>query len=151
MRCSISVFFIFTFFLRSLSENLDHLTLGKATSAARAALPSPTRACRVLSCFRNPPNSDMDYRGLVVFLYACMYTQGLDTPPTSQHNIFDSEKNLTNLSCAPDGVRTSGLWISSPMLYQFSHPVTPGSSFSSSSSYFIIINFYYWNLFKYCV
>ena len=36
---------------------------GKATAAARAALPSPTSACRwVFSCFRNTPNSNMDYR-----------------------------------------------------------------------------------------
>ena len=37
--------------------------LGKTTAAARAALPSPTRACWGRSCCRNPPpNSDMDYR-----------------------------------------------------------------------------------------
>ena len=38
--------------------------LGKATAAARgAALPSPTSACWVFSCFRiHPPNSDMNYR-----------------------------------------------------------------------------------------
>ena len=35
--------------------------LGKTKAAARAALPSPTCACWVFSCFRNPPNSDMDY------------------------------------------------------------------------------------------
>ena len=28
-------------------------------------------------------------------------------------------------SFAPHGVRTSGLWILSPMLYRLSHPVTP--------------------------
>ena len=33
---------------------------------------------------------------------------------------------VRNFSCAPDGVQTSGLWISSPTLwiYQLSHPVT---------------------------
>ena len=36
--------------------------LGGATAAARAALPSPTSALRVLSCSRNTPNSDMDCR-----------------------------------------------------------------------------------------
>ena len=36
--------------------------LGNTTAAVRAALPSPTSACWVLSCFRNPLNSDMDYR-----------------------------------------------------------------------------------------
>ena len=35
--------------------------LGKATEATRAALPSPTSAYCVFSCFRNPPNSDTDY------------------------------------------------------------------------------------------
>ena len=57
--------------------------------------------------------------------YVCVYihTGGLGTPKSSQHNIFDPEK-LTNLSCAPDGVRTLGLWMSSPTLYQLSHPVT---------------------------
>ena len=51
--------------------------------------------------------------------YACVsYTWGLGTPTVSQHNILDSEE-LTNFSCAPeaDVVRTSSLWISSPMLY----------------------------------
>ena len=33
----------------------------EATAAARAALPSPTRARWAFLCFRNPPNSDMDY------------------------------------------------------------------------------------------
>ena len=32
------------------------------------------------------------------------------TLTASQHNIFDSEKPLTNASCAPDGVRTRGHW-----------------------------------------
>ena len=36
--------------------------LDKDTAAARAALASPTSACWVFSCFRNPPNSDMNYR-----------------------------------------------------------------------------------------
>ena len=38
----------------------------------------------------------------------------------------DSGKTITIFSCAPDGVRSSGLWIFSLMLYQLSHyPVTP--------------------------
>ena len=36
--------------------------LGKATAAARAALPSPKSACWVFWCLCNPPNPDMDYR-----------------------------------------------------------------------------------------
>ena len=50
----------------------------------------------------------------------------------SRQNIFDTEK-LTNFSCVPDGVQlqTSGLWISSPTLYQWEfQPCTP---FSKSS------------------
>ena len=35
--------------------------LDDAASASRAALRSHTSACWVLSCFRNPPNSDMDH------------------------------------------------------------------------------------------
>ena len=35
---------------------------GKATAAARTALPSLTSACWIFSCFRNPPSSEMDYR-----------------------------------------------------------------------------------------
>ena len=53
--------------------------------------------------------------------FACVYTQGLGTPAISQHNIFYSEKTFSH---APDRVGTSGLWISSPTLYQLSHPVT---------------------------
>ena len=39
---------------------------------------------------------------------------------------FTRKKNVINFSCAPDagGVQTSGLWISSPTLFQLSHPVT---------------------------
>ena len=56
---------------------------------------------------------------------ACVFTLGLGTPTTSQHNILDSGK-LTIFSCAPpDGVRASGLWFWSPTLYQWSHPATP--------------------------
>ena len=42
---------------------------GKATAAARAALPSPTSACWRFSCFRNPPNSDVD----CMIFNVCMY------------------------------------------------------------------------------
>ena len=52
---------------------------GKATAAARAALPSPTNACWVFSCFRNPPNSDLDYRFFNVRAWCILmraYTHG---------------------------------------------------------------------------
>ena len=57
--------------------------------------------------------------------YAAYTHGGLGTPTASQHNIFDTEK-LSHFSCAPDRaeVRTFGLWISSPTLYQLSHPAT---------------------------
>ena len=47
-------------------------------------------------------------------------------PTASQHSISDSETLSQLVSCAPDadGVRTSGLPISSPTLYPLSHPVT---------------------------
>ena len=52
--------------------------LGKATTAARAALHSPTIACWVLSCFRNPPKSDIHYRIFNAYVIILMraYTQG---------------------------------------------------------------------------
>ena len=59
--------------------------------------------------------------GSLMCVRACVYTQGLCTLTASQHNIFDLEK-LTIFVCAPDGIRTSGLWISSPSLNQLSHP-----------------------------
>ena len=55
--------------------------------------------------------------------YVCVCTLGLGTPTASQHNVFDSEK-LTVFVCAPDGIRTSVIWILSPTLCQLSHPVT---------------------------
>ena len=51
--------------------------------------------------------------------------RGGGSPTASQHNIFGLGKTLTNLPCAPDGVRTSGLCILSPTLNQLSHPVAP--------------------------
>ena len=40
----------------------------------------------------------------------------------SDLNTEKKRQTDTNLSCAPGGVRTSGLWISSPTLNQLSHP-----------------------------
>ena len=84
---------------------------GYLTVATRAVLPSPASACWVFSWFRNPTNSDMDYRIFNVrtwsdHLYVCVYTWGLGTLTTSQHNILDW-KPLTNFSCAPDGAGIS--------------------------------------------
>ena len=66
---------------------------------------------------------------------ACVYTQGLCTPTMSRHNIFHWKIHM--FSCAPDGIRTSVLWISSPTL---SHHMTidmyaiPSRSKSNPSS-----------------
>ena len=94
--------------------------------AARAALPSPTSACWVFLCFCNLLNSDMDYRIFNMhtwsFFSMSIHTGVGHTYESAQH--FDSEKTLTNCSCTPDGIRTSGLWILSLMPYQLSHPVT---------------------------
>ena len=59
-------FFLFLFF--AIAEKLGPPCLGKATTVARAALPkpSPTGACWVFPCFRNPHNSEMYYRILDV-------------------------------------------------------------------------------------
>ena len=74
--------------------------LGKATAAARAALPSPTSAYWVFSCFRNPPNSDVDDMIFNVrtwsfrLMRAYNYTHGGWAHRQSQHNISDFEKLL---------------------------------------------------------
>ena len=50
--------------------------LVKATAAARRALPSPASACWVFLCFRNPPNSNMDYRifNVRIWSFLCVRT-----------------------------------------------------------------------------
>ena len=63
--------------------------------------------------------------------------KGLATQTASQHNIFDSEV-LTNCSCAPGGVRTSGHWILSPTLFQLSHLVTPFSWRPSTAVFSVV-------------
>ena len=67
--------------------------LGKATAAARVALPSPpTSACWVFSFFRNPLNSDMDYRIFNVrtwsFLCVRMHTGVEHTDSESAQFVF---------------------------------------------------------------
>ena len=66
--------------------------LGKATAAARAAVPSHTSAYWVVLCFRNPSNSDIDHRIFNVrtwsFLCVRIHTRG--TPTTSHQDIFYS-------------------------------------------------------------
>ena len=88
-------------------------------------------ACRVFSCFHNPPNSDMDYTGSLTCVRdhscACVYTRGLGTHQ-QRVSTFLTRKNSHNLFyCAPDAgrVRTCDLWISNPTLYQLCQAVTP--------------------------
>ena len=83
------------------------------------------------SCFRNPPNSDMDYRIFNVHMWSFVCVHAYNTHRGWAHwqvsTTFFSRKKITIFFCAPDwaGIRTWGVWISSLMLYQLSHPVTP--------------------------
>ena len=83
--------------LLSLPESSGSLTWVRLQQPQeQRCIPSPTSACWVSSCFRNPPNSDMDYRigslrSVCDHSYASVYTRGLDTPTTSQHNSFKHE------------------------------------------------------------
>ena len=63
-----------------------------------------------------------------VIILACVYIHtgvGHTDNESAQHFLLG--KTVANFSCAPGGVRTSGLWISNQMLYQLSHPITPSS------------------------
>ena len=112
--------------LLSLSGNLGRLTWVRLWQPQEQHYPV-LQVHAGSFCFCNRPNSHMDCRMFNVrawsFLCIHIYTQGLGSLTTSQHNIFYLEK-LTTFSCAPDRVRTSGLWILSLTLYQLSHPVT---------------------------
>ena len=93
--------------------------LGKATAATRAVLVVVLSATQSFTCmlghsFRVSIIHQV-WHGLLM-LYK-LYTRGLGSLATSQYTTFWLGKTLTNLSCAPDGVRTSGLSISSPTLY----------------------------------
>ena len=110
--------------------------LGKARAAASAALPSPTSACWVYSCFRNPPNSDMDYRicAYVIILMRVYTHGGLGTPTASQHNILDSEKTFTNVFlCSWRGSNLGSLDLESDAL-PTEPPRHPGCLFSITGS-----------------
>ena len=86
----------------SLVGNLDRLTWVRLHGSCKSSATSPTSACWVFSCFRNPPNSDMDYRISNVGTY--IYIRSFGKPAASQHNIFDSE-NSWSFSCVPDGIQ----------------------------------------------
>ena len=78
--------------------------------------PAPRGSCARLQTSIKIPHTEHNHS------YAWVDTRGLATPTASQHNIFDTRKNSQFCSCAPDGVRTSGLWIWSPTICRLSHP-----------------------------
>ena len=76
--------------------------------------------------FREFPATQGLWRAYVILPMRAFTHGGLGTP-TSQRNILirRRKKKITFFfNCVPSGVRTSGLWISSPTLYQSSHPAT---------------------------
>ena len=89
--------FISTLF--PLSGNPCRLHLAKAAAAARPALPSPASAWWACSCFRNPPNSNMDYRicKARVWSFVCVRIHT---------GVWAHRQRVTQHCCAPDGVRT---------------------------------------------
>ena len=66
-------------------------------------------ACWVYLCFRNPPNSDRDYRifNVRTWSFLCMYTHSGRTH-RQRDSIVLTQKH--SFSCAPDGIRTSVLF-----------------------------------------
>ena len=108
--------------------------LGKATAATRAALPSPTSACWVFSCFRNPPNSDMDYtifkRAYMTILVHAYTHRGLPVWHTHWQRVsttfFDPENCHKLCVCSWQGSNLGvfGSWVRHS--YQLSqHPCHP--------------------------
>ena len=80
--------------------------------------------------FHDPPNSDMAY-GICNCVrdhsWACVYTHGGWAHRQRVSTTILSWKKKVIFSCAPDGIRTSVLGISSLTLQELSHPATPCS------------------------
>ena len=55
---------------------------------------------------------------------ACIYTHRGWAHQQRVSRTFLTQKNSQKIYCAPDGIQTSALWITSPTLYQLSHPIT---------------------------
>ena len=96
-------------------ENVGHLM-----SATRAALPSPSKIAHwVFSCFRTPPNSDVDYRIFNVRTWSFkrgIHTGVGHTDKSAQHFV-DSEKNhYVFLVLLMESNLGDGMW--SATLYQ---------------------------------
>ena len=72
-------------------------------------------SCWGFLCFRNPLNSDVDYRIFNVctwsFLYAIYNTLGLGTLTTSQHNMLTEKLNTVYRQVIPRGGLTPGMGI----------------------------------------
>ena len=65
--------------------------------------------------------------------YACVYTRGLGTPTTSQHNILTRKKPSHKVFlCSGRGSNLWSLDLES-MLYQLSHPVTESPTITRST------------------
>ena len=103
--------------------------LGKATAAARAAQPSQgleghAGSFRV-SVIHQTLTWTTGYLACIhdhVCVHIYIYTGvGHTDSESTQH--FLPGKTFTSFLCAPDGVRTSAVWISSPTLYRLSLPV----------------------------
>ena len=104
--------------------------LGTAAAAVRAALSSPTSACWVFLCFCNPLNSDMDHRTFNVCTWSFLCVRihsGVGHTDNEPAQDFWLWKTLTSqiFLVLLTGFWTWSFWISSPMLYQLSYPITP--------------------------
>ena len=90
--------------------------------------------CAVFSCFRNPTNSDMDYRIFDVRTLLCVRIHtGWCTPTASRHNI-STRKNSQFFLVLWMGFEPLVHWISRPMLYQLSHHIPLEAAFQLRSS-----------------
>ena len=95
--------------------NLGCFPRGKSTAIVRHYPPPPffLLLCGVLVF---PLNSDMDHRifkHAYLIILMCAYTHGGCVHQHRVSTTFWLWKTHTTFSCAPDGVRTSSLWISS--------------------------------------
>ena len=89
-----------------------------------------TSACWVFSCFhRTPTLSTGSLTCVRDHSYARVYTRGLGSRITieSAHHFWLGGEKLSDNKCsyAPDGVRTSRLWIWCPTLYQLDWATPP--------------------------
>ena len=92
----VCVHFVNPFFLKFLPE---------PTAAARAALPSPTSACWVFLCFRNPPYSDIHFRILNMRTWSFLCVR-IHTGVGSTQHFLTRGKSSFSFTCAPGGIRT---------------------------------------------